>query len=84
MDKELKRKLFFEILSQVPYIPTNEIHNVITALLSVDDVNVEEAEAEINQKEIAELTAKKAEAEKVLADTTAKLSLLTKEILITK
>jgi len=80
MDKELKRKLFEEILNQVPFLSLNDRDNIITALLSVDDVNVAEAEAEIKQREIAELEAKKAEAEKVLADATAKLSVLTKEV----
>jgi hypothetical protein len=79
MDKELKRKLFEEILDQVPFMSsmTNERDNLITALLSVDDVNAEEAQAEIKQKEILKLQAKIAEAEKVVADTTAKLSILT-------
>jgi hypothetical protein len=80
MDKDLKRKLFTEILNHLPFTDKRTLELILNELLAVDDIKEEEQIKLLEEqkaKEIAELESKKAEAEKVIKDVNAKLSTLT-------
>jgi hypothetical protein len=82
MDKELKRKLLNEILSRIPFLQASLRTSLLDAILAIDDITVEEQTKIAEEKkaeEIAELEAKKAEAQAVIDEAEAKLATLTKE-----
>ena len=76
MDKEIKRKLFTEILSR-PVFSRRDIASEVESLLAVDDMKTEDVlnkNEAFKRAELEALQAKVAEAESILAEANPKIT----------
>lgn len=83
MDKEIKRKLYAEILDMPKTFGRYNVPVILDKLLAVDDMTEEDLAKKAEEarlKEIADLEVKKAEAEAFIAEATTKLSVLTTKV----